>query len=195
MTSTTETGAENPALETSFGERFVFRATAAETDGKMLRMDTFLDAGGGVRRPLHAHPKQEERFIVHDGVLGLSLDGDEQLIEAGEEVTVTADTPHTFWNGSEEALHITTEHRPALRFGEFIRAMVQLDRENGLNTEGMPANPFVAAMLITEFADEMQPSDIPVPVQRVLFPVLSTVGRFLGYRPPQYRAEQSATHG
>jgi mannose-6-phosphate isomerase-like protein (cupin superfamily) len=194
MTSTTETSAEAPSLDTSFGERFVFRATAAETDGQLLRMDTFLDAGGGVRRPLHAHPKQEERFIIHDGVLGLSTDGDEQFLEAGEEATVTTGTPHTFWNGSDEPLHMTTEHRPALRFEEFIRAMVQLDREDGLNDEGMPANPFVAAMLITEFNDEMQPSDIPVPVQRVLFPTLSVVGRVLGYRPPQYTAEQSATH-
>lgn len=65
--------------------------------------------------------------------------------------------------------------------------MVALDEEGGLNDEGMPANPLVGAALITEFQDEMQPEDIPKPVQRALFPLLARVGSLLGYGVPAVR--------
>ncbi|TYL37843.1 cupin domain-containing protein [Natronococcus pandeyae] len=182
-------GSGAPTLETSFGERFVLRDTAEETDGELLRMDTYLDPG--VRRPLHSHPKQDERFIVHDGTLGIAIEDAEQLLEPGEEKTVAAGTPHTFWNAGDGEVHMTTEHRPALRFEEFIRAMVELDRADGLDADGMPANPLVAAALIHEFQDEMQPADIPVPVQRVLFPVLGTIGSVVGYGVPEYATAES----
>lgn len=177
-------------LTTSFGEEFIVRDTASDTDGELLRLENRLDPG--VRRPLHSHPKQEERFVVHSGTLGLAINDRELLLEAGEEEIVPADTPHTFWNAGDGEVHMTTEHRPALRFEEFIRAMVALDAEGGLNDEGMPANPLVGAALITEFQDEMQPEDVPQPVQRVLFPVLAKVGSLLGHGVPAY-PESNAT--
>lgn len=177
-------GSTEETLETSLGERFVFRDTAAETDGELLRIDTYLDPG--VRRPLHSHPKQDERFIVHDGRLGLAIEDEERLLEPGDEETVGAGTPHTFWNAGDGELHMTTEHRPALRFEEFIQAMVALDREGGLDSDGMPANPLVGAAMIHEFRDEMQPADVPIPVQRVVFPALAKIGSVLGYGVPEY---------
>lgn len=182
--SSQESPSTQERLTTSFGEEFVFRDTAADTGGELLRMETFLDPG--VRRPLHTHPKQEERFVVHAGTLGLAINDEEFLLEEGEEEIVPAGTPHTFWNAGDGEVHMTTEHRPALRFEEFIRAMVALDAEGGLNDEGMPANPLVGAALITEFQDEMQPEDVPQPVQRVLFPVLAKVGSLLGHGVPAY---------
>lgn len=172
-------------LTTSFGEEFLFKDTAADTGGELLRMENRLDPG--VRRPLHSHPKQEERFVVRSGTLGIATDDGEVLLEEGEEEVVPAGTPHTFWNAGDGEVHMQTEHRPALRFEEFIRAMVALDEEGGLNDEGMPANPLVGAALITEFQDEMQPEDIPKPVQRALFPLLARVGSLLGYGVPAFR--------
>lgn len=182
-------GATESTLKTSFGERFVFRETADDTDGQLLRMDTYLDPG--VRRPLHTHPKQDERFVVHSGTLGLAIEEEELLLEPGEEATVPAGTPHTFWNAGNGEVHMTTEHRPALRFEAFVRAMVQLDREGELDDEGMPANLIVGAALLHEFRDEMRPADIPVPVQRVVFPVLSAIGSRLGYAVPKYSTDGS----
>ncbi|WP_336363525.1 hypothetical protein [Halalkalicoccus salilacus] len=54
---------------------------------------------------------------------------------------------------------MTTEHRPFLRFEEFLRAMVELDRKDGLDSNGTPANPLAGAAVITEFQDEIQPTD------------------------------------
>lgn len=172
---------DRSTLETSFGERFVIRDTA-ETDSDLLRIDTYLDPG--VRRPLHTHPNQAERFIVNAGRLGVAIEDTELVLEPGEEQTVPAGTPHTFWNAGDGELHMTTEHRPALRFEAFLRAMVRLDRAGGLDADGMPANPLVGAAMLTEFREEMRPADVPGPVQRVLFPVLAGVGRVLGYGVP-----------
>lgn len=179
-----ETTDTRDRLTTSFGEEFVFTKTAAETDGELLQMENRLDPG--VRRPLHNHPNQEERFVVHSGTLGLAINDEEHLLQEGEEEIVPAGTPHTFWNAGDGEVHMTTEHRPALRFEEFIRAMVALDADGGLNDDGMPANPLVGAALITEFQEEMQPDDVPKPVQRALFPVLAKVGTALGYGVPEY---------
>lgn len=176
-------------LETRFGERFVLRDTAVDTNGELLRIDTYLDPG--VRRPLHIHPRQDERFIVHSGTLGLAVEDEEYFLDAGTEKDVSAGTPHTFWNAGNDKLHMTTEHRPALRFEDFLKTIVQLDREGGLDSEGMPDNLLTGAAVITEFQDEMQPADIPVPVQRVLFPILARIGTLLGYGVPTYSQLES----
>ncbi|APW96354.1 hypothetical protein CHINAEXTREME_00620 [Halobiforma lacisalsi AJ5] len=65
--ATHESGGTDRVLETSFGERFEIRETGAETEGELVRIDTCLDPG--VRRPLHSHPKQDERFVVREGML------------------------------------------------------------------------------------------------------------------------------
>lgn len=64
----TSATAEGETLRTSFDEQFRFQTTAADSDGELLRVEARLDPG--VRRPLHAHPKQEETFVVAEGVRG-----------------------------------------------------------------------------------------------------------------------------
>lgn len=174
------------ALETSFGEEFSFHKTAAETGGELLRLETRLDPG--VRRPLHSHPRQEERFLVKEGVLGLAIEDQERLLEPGEEETIPAGTPHTFWRAGGGPTRFVSEHRPALRFGEFLRAMVQLDWEGRLGEDGMPAHPIDGASLLVEFREEMRPKDVPAFVQDRVFPVLAWLGKALGRRVPGYSA-------
>jgi hypothetical protein len=47
------------------GERFVFRQTAGETDGRLLAFDLVLAPNGHVPGG-HVHPEQEERFHFKD---------------------------------------------------------------------------------------------------------------------------------
>ncbi len=42
-------------------ERIVFRRTAGETGGRLLRLEMFASPGGAAP-PEHLHPRQEERF-------------------------------------------------------------------------------------------------------------------------------------
>src|SRR5829696_2332119 len=58
------------------GQRAVFRETAQDTGGELLRLDFFVAPGGFLGNE-HLHPKQEERIEVLSGTLccGLGRDG------------------------------------------------------------------------------------------------------------------------
>jgi Mannose-6-phosphate isomerase len=176
---------QRETLNTNFGEQFRFQTTAADSDGELLRVETRLDPG--VRRPLHTHPKQDETFVVREGVLGLAIEDQEHHLEAGESETVSAGTAHTFWNAGDQPVRVTTEHRPALQFEAFLRTMVDLDQADRLNDQGMPAHPLTGAALLTEFSDEMRAEDVPGLVQRIIFPMLAQISGPLGYALPDHK--------
>lgn len=50
--------------------RLIFRQTAADTDGKLLRFEQFIQKDHAPV-PAHAHPRQEERFVVLSGDMGV----------------------------------------------------------------------------------------------------------------------------
>jgi hypothetical protein len=58
---------ENPVT----GERLVFHQTSRETDGQAVVFETFVQPDGFVAAA-HVHPKQEERFEILSGTLGLT---------------------------------------------------------------------------------------------------------------------------
>lgn len=121
----------------------------------------------------------------------MAIEDQEHTLETGASETVPAGTAHTFWNAGDRPVRVTTEHRPALRFEAFLRAMVSLDQADRLNNQGMPAHPLTGAALLTEFSDEMRAGDVPGPVQRIVFPVLARIGASLGYGLPDHRQTQS----
>jgi Cupin domain len=69
------------------GQRAVFRETAQDTGGKLLRLDFFV-APGGFLGSEHLHPKQEERIEVLSGALRCRLSGSEQTLGRGDAVAV-----------------------------------------------------------------------------------------------------------
>ena len=56
------------------GVRTVFRKTARETSGELLQVD-WIGEPGWTTGPDHIHPRQEERFEVLSGRLGLRVEG------------------------------------------------------------------------------------------------------------------------
>lgn len=130
-------------LETSFGEEFAFRKTADETGGELLQIETRLNPG--VRRPLHAHPRQDERFLVQESTLGLAIEDQELLLKPGAEKTVAAGTPHTFWRAGEGPMRMSTEHRPALRLAERSPGTRRQSRSDCLPSVSSDGEPMGAA--------------------------------------------------
>lgn len=166
--------------------RLVFLETAADTDGKLLRFEQFVQPGHAPV-PAHVHGRQEERFTVLSGRMGVRARGEERFLEAGEEVVVSPGTPHTFWNASQsgEVLHHTVELRPALKSEGFFETVFGLQRDGKL-VEGKPLNPLMMAPVMVEYENWL--AGPPVPVQKVLFKPLVLVGRLFGYKAsyPQY---------
>jgi mannose-6-phosphate isomerase-like protein (cupin superfamily) len=164
------------------GERVEFRQTARDTGGEALTFDYSLAPGGfAVGKVDHVHPRQEERFEVREGSLGVRIDGDEWTATAGTRFAVPAGTAHTVWNAGESEVHAVVEIRPALQIETFFETLHGLACDGKTDRMGIPG-PLQAAVLADEFAEEIRAAKVPGSLQRAVAAVLARVGRLVGYR-------------
>jgi mannose-6-phosphate isomerase-like protein (cupin superfamily) len=168
---------ENPVT----GERIVFAATSRETNGEAVVFETFVRPDGFVAAA-HVHPKQEERFEVVSGTLGLKIGGQEIVAGPGETLTVPAGTPHRFWNAGDDEVRFRCEVRPALQFERLLETMFALAAEGKTNKKGLP-NPLRLAVIARAHFDVVRLPFPPALVQRIGLALGSPAGRLLGYRP------------
>lgn len=170
------------------GERIEFRRTARDTGGEALTFDYYLAPGGfALGKVAHVHPRQEERFEVQSGTLGVRIDGDEWTATQGTRFAIPAETPHTVWNAGDSELHALVEIRPALNLETFFETTYGLARDGKANRTGLPG-PLQLAVLADEFDEEIRIAAAPGPLQRGAAALLAPVGRLAGYRAvyPEY---------
>jgi quercetin dioxygenase-like cupin family protein len=164
------------------GLRTVFRKTARDTDGGLLQVDWIGDPGW-TTGPDHVHPRQEERFEVLSGSLGLRVDGVERIHSAGEVIVAAAGSAHAAWNASsDDEVHVQVDFRPALRTESAFETLAGLARDGKTNRAGAPRNPLLLALVLHHFEEEIFFVRPPLAVQRVIFGSLARVARLLGYR-------------
>jgi quercetin dioxygenase-like cupin family protein len=164
--------------------RLVFLKTAADTNGEMLRFEQFVEPTHA-SVPEHVHPRQEERFEVVSGKMGVRAAGTERVVGAGEEIVVPPGTPHTFWNAGEGELHHVVELKPALRHETFFETVFGLQRD-GRNL----SNPLQGALIVLEYENYL--ARPPIFVQKIFFRPLALLGRLFGYRAsyPRYSGDR-----
>jgi quercetin dioxygenase-like cupin family protein len=164
------------------GLRTVFRKTAWDTDGELLQVDWIGDPGW-TTGPDHVHPRQEERFEVLSGRLGLRVDGVERIYGAGEVIVAALGSAHAAWNaGSDDEVHVLVDFRPALRTETAFETLAGLARDGKTNRAGAPSNPLLLALVLHHFEEEIYFVRPPLAVQRVIFGLLARDARLLGYR-------------
>ena len=166
---------ENPVTH----DRVIFRVTAQETNGAFVEFDDFLLAGY-VSPPEHVHPRQQERFEVMSGSLGIRINGREQVLHASASVAVPPGTPHTIWNAGEGETQLRVTFQPALQTEAFFETMFALARDGKTDRQGKPSILQFAAGA-SEYG--MYPIRPPISLQKALFAVLGPLARVLGYRP------------
>jgi len=166
---------ENPVT----GERLVFHRTSQETNGEAVVFETFVQPDGFVAAA-HVHPKQEERFEIVSGMLGLRMGGEKIVAGPGETVTIPAGTPHRFWNAGEGEAHFRCEVRPALEFEQLIETMFALAAAGKTNKKGLP-NPLRLAVIARAHFDVVRLPFPPAFVQRLGLALGAPLGRLLGY--------------
>lgn len=108
------------------GSTFVYRRTAAESDGQIFEASWTGAPGAGV--PAHTHPSQQVRFEVVDGALRVVTDGDERVLGPGEVAVIPAGVEHRWENASDAPARGVFQLRPA-GMADFV--FVQLDRAFG----------------------------------------------------------------
>jgi mannose-6-phosphate isomerase-like protein (cupin superfamily) len=168
---------ENPVT----GERILFHETSRETNGEAVVFETFVQPDGFVAAA-HVHPKQEERFEIVSGTLGLEMRDEEIVAGPGETVTIPAGTPHRFWNAGEDEARFRCEVRPALQFERLLETMFALAADGKTNKKGLP-NPLRLAVIARAHFDVVRLPFPPVFVQRLGLTLAAPLGRLLGYAP------------
>jgi quercetin dioxygenase-like cupin family protein len=177
------------------GLRTVFRKTARETGGELLQVD-WIGEPGWTTGPDHVHPRQEERFEVLSGKLGLRVEGVERVHSAGDAIVAPADTTHAAWNAGDDEVHVLVDFRPALRTETAFETLAGLARDGKTNKVGAPRNPLRLALVLRHFEGEIYFARPPLAVQRVILGALAKVARLLGYRaeyPYPYTRQSEAS--
>ena len=162
------------------GQRMVFLETGEETEGQLVRIDTFNPPSPPLEGE-HVHPFQESGAEVLSGSLRFHVNGQERSVKAGESITIPANTPHHFWNDAEEEAHAVQWFRPALKTDRFFESFFGLAQDGKLTDKGLPSLLQLAVM-VPRFGDEIRLSSPPWTVQKVIFGALAPVGKALGYR-------------
>jgi mannose-6-phosphate isomerase-like protein (cupin superfamily) len=161
------------------GEKALLLESGEETSGERIVADFVVEEGGFVPGGEHVHDICAEHFDVQEGRITFLLDGREQTVGAGEQLTVQPGSSHRWWNAGEGEVRIRTRIEPALRFEEAILVFWGLCADGHANAEGTPS-PLYGALLATRYRDEMRMRKPPQTVQRVLLPPLAALARRRG---------------
>lgn len=182
---------ENPVT----GERIEFRTRPRDVDAdEALVFDYYLRPGGyAVGKKAHVHPKQEERFEVKSGRLGVRIEADEWTATPGTRFAIPPKTAHTVWNEGGEEMHAVVEITPALSIARFFETMYGLAREGRTMKWGLP-NPLQLAVIAWGFRDELYLAAAPRLLQQAGAATLAPLGRRAGYRAtyPRFSGERVA---
>ena len=171
------------------GQTVRFIETSSEMNGELVRFEAAVAPGGFVPRS-HRHWRQEERFQVVSGTIGIRL-GREAPIHAaaGQELKLPPNTPHIWWNDGHVEAVAVVELRPALDFDIFLETLFGLARVGKTDPKGNPGL-IQSAVLARRYSCYL--SSPPVMLQRPGVWLLSQVGRRLGYHDAFTESGQSA---
>lgn len=175
------------------GERFIFRKTAADTNGELLEFDLVLQPDGKVPGK-HVHPKQTERFQVLDGTMKFKLGHKTIVAKAGDVVTVPAGKAHKFENGGMTPAQVRVQVTPALKMEELFETVCELAAEGRTLKSGMP-KPFELALFVNQYRDEVEAPFPPAAIQRASLAPLAAIAKARGRaeRYDCYRCPSAAT--
>ena len=117
---------------------FNYRLRFHPRKGDELKMDVFVDPGGGVSIA-HFHPRTEERFTVKSGEATFNANGVDIVARPGDsEVVVNPGVRHTFRNSGDEEAHVVCVATPALDLQGFLTDAAAMARAGKYNARGIP---------------------------------------------------------
>jgi mannose-6-phosphate isomerase-like protein (cupin superfamily) len=163
------------------GERIVWVQTAESSSGQVLSFDLHLKPGAAVAAR-HSHRRQEERFAVSAGTVGVEIGAVQTVVGPGEDAVVAAGVVHRWWNAGEEEAIVRVELRPALETETFFETLFGLARDGKTNGHGIPGLLQIA-VTVHELGDSCSRlAQPPVAVQRLAAALLAPIARLLGRR-------------
>ena len=166
-----------PRTITNFGgEQLTFLGVHEDERGPYVHVRSVVQPGDGP--PMHVHHRQDEGLTVEQGTIGYQRQGEEpRTAGVGETVVFRAGEVHRFWNAGEDELVCDGWVGPPDNLEYFLTMMFAAMEANG----GKRPRLYDTAFLLTRYRSEFGMTEIPQPVQRLLFPVVLAAGRLLGW--------------
>jgi quercetin dioxygenase-like cupin family protein len=163
-------------IDNGAGERLTFlRRVAGADGGERFEVENVVAPGAGP--PMHVHYLQEEAITVREGRIGYARPGEpEQFAGPGETVVFGPGEAHRFWNAGDVDLRCTGHIAPAHNIDYFLTEIFASTKRSGGARPGL----FDTAFLTRRYRSEFAMTEVPAPVQRLLFPIVVAVGRLLG---------------
>lgn len=157
------------------GECMVFTKTAADTGGTYVEMLVTLPASGDGPPP-HRHVYQTELFEAIEGRLGLDVDGKKIIVEPGQSYTVPVNIMHRCYSIDGDVIRFKATFTPALNI-EYLLTEI-FDSCN--RKQSKDPSPFDACYVLKQIKGEYYLGDVPMLVQKTVFPVTASIGKWFG---------------
>ena len=104
---------EGRAQFSARGSVMYFKALAEQDGGDLSLMERTLPPGGR-RPPPHRHVNCSEAYFVLDGLVSVTVEGDQLAVGPEGFVLVPRGTAHTFGNGGPGPARLLVIHAPAM---------------------------------------------------------------------------------
>ncbi len=157
------------------GEWLTFLGLVPDPAGDRLEVENRVRPGAGP--PMHVHHRQRESLTVCQGKIGYRrLGGESRFGVAGDTLVFEAGEAHRFWNAGDDDLVCSGFVQPADNVEYFLAALFASTKGN----RGRRPHPLDAAYLLRRYRSELGIVEIPIVVQRLVFPVQVALGTLLG---------------
>jgi quercetin dioxygenase-like cupin family protein len=152
------------------GERIIIRGQP-RTAGEALAWELVLAPGGRVPSS-HAHPEQEERFTVLEGLMRFRIGWRRVLAGPGETVRVPPGAVHHFANAGPLPARVAVATVPALSMADLLETAAAMAREQQAAGRMIP-HLLDLALFMNDFRREVRAPYLPVALVRLVTRPLS----------------------
>jgi quercetin dioxygenase-like cupin family protein len=161
------------------GDRFEFMETSEDTNGERLTYKATIKSKGN-NVPDHLHIYQDELFEVISGKLTVSINGEQQIISAGQKIFLPKNNAHNHFNQEDTSLTYQVTITPALDFEYFIESLVNLAIDGKLKNG--KAGLIQELVTLRYIKSKTYLAGIPIGLQKFLMYIIAPVGKRLGYK-------------
>jgi hypothetical protein len=173
--------------------------------GEILRMNRALNHQGQIvltidgslpprasGPPMHVHFHEHEEGIVKAGTLGAQVGKEKILVPAKGTAVFPAGIPHRWWNAGDDLLELSGQVVPAVDLDRYLQALFAV---LNASSNGRPSI-FYLAHVLWRHRDTQLLSAPPRAIQRIVFPVILSIGRILGkYRGSSWPGSPASCPG
>jgi quercetin dioxygenase-like cupin family protein len=162
------------------GSKVIFIKTAEDTNGEYLEVEQTIKPASAL--PAHLHALQTETFHVLSGVGKYQMNGEDGILQAGEEISFAPGVAHInpVPVGNEDLL-VRVRVSPALDFHIILETIIKASERGDANPDGS-MKPLHNAVLFNGVKSKIYLAGQPIWLQKAMFPTLAFFGKLAGYK-------------